>query len=189
MDVIAVDKKKEWCGAVFSQPPFYLWKNLCDTYLFVAFQVTDDGLVPYTGADNRFFLGDGPQLLLDLDLSGDLSDPNLSEDDVQIDFLPQTDTPRAALWQLSTLTSSLLADVQTVVVPTATGYIVESAIPWAALGGMPQPGDQLGVVAAVNDNDTPAANNQECIIATAAQRDWRNPTTWGTLLLMPVSPE
>jgi hypothetical protein len=160
-----------------------------DTYLFVAFQITDDGFVPYSGADNRFFLGDSPQLLIDLDLDGDSSDPNLSEDDVQIDFLPQTETSRATLWQLSTLTSGLLADAQTVMTPTATGYVLESAVPWAVLGGAPQPGDRLGVVASVNDNDTPVANNQECIIATAVQRDWQNPTTWGTLLLMPVSPE
>ena len=156
-----------------------------DTYLFVAFQVTDDGSVTYTGADNRFFLGDGPQLLLDLDLNGDLNDTGLSEDDVQIDFLPQPDAPRAALWQLSTLTSDLIVAAPAAVSRTATGYIVEAAVPWNVLDGAPQPGDQLGVVAGINDNDTPDTNNQECIIASVPQRDWRNPTTWGTLLLMP----
>jgi hypothetical protein len=158
-----------------------------DTYLFVAFQVTDDGFVPYTGADNRFFLGDGPQLLLDLDLNGDLGDAGLSEDDLQIDFLPQPGAPQVALWQLSTLTSNLVANARAAVSATATGYIVEAAVPWTVLGGVPQSGDQLGIVAGINDNDTPDTNNQECIIASVPQRDWQNPTTWGTLLLMPGS--
>jgi len=44
-------------------------------------------------------------------------------------------------------------------------------------------------VANISDNDTPDTNAQECIISTSPRHDWRNPTTWGTVLLMPASGE
>jgi hypothetical protein len=160
-----------------------------DQYLYVAFQVVDDGLVPYSGDDLRFFLGDSAQLLLDLDLNGDFDTPALSGDDVQIDLLPRLDLPQAALWQLSTLTSSQLTAARVVVSPTASGYILEAAVPWQSLNVAPSPGDRLGLVAAIHDNDTPALNTQECILTTEPERDWRDPTTWGTILLAPVAAE
>jgi hypothetical protein len=68
---------------------------------------------------------------------------------------------------------------------TTSGYLVEAALPWASFGISPQPGDRLGLAANVNDNDTPGSNAQECIISTAPQRVWDNPTTWGALFLSP----
>jgi len=153
--------------------------------LYLAFVVNDDGLVTYTGPDERYFLGDSVQVLLDLDLDGDVDDTQLSADDVQVDILPNVDTPQAGLWQLSTLTSSQIAGAVIAVTPTDTGYFVEAALPWQQLNASPQPGDRLGLVASINDNDTPDANAQECIISTSPQRNWRNPATWGTVLLMP----
>lgn len=158
-----------------------------EQYLYVAFVVNDDGLVTYTGEDERYFLGDSPQLLLDLDLNGDFEDSKLSADDVQVDLNPGGDSPRAALWQLGSLTSRPLATTLVAVTPTDTGYFLEAALPWQDMNVTPQPGDRLGIVASVNDNDTPETNTQECIISTSPQRDWRNPITWGTLLLKPGS--
>ena len=155
--------------------------------LYVAFVVNDDGLVTYSGPDERYFLGDSLQLLLDLDLNGDFDTAQLNSDDIQIDFLPSADNPAAALWRLSTLTAAPLVDASIAVTPTDTGYFFEAAIPWLALNTNPQPGDRLGIVASINDNDTPETNAQQCIISTSPQRDWRNPVTWGTVLLMPVS--
>jgi hypothetical protein len=63
------------------------------------------------------------------------------------------------------------------------GYFLEAAVPWQALGVAPAPGLALGLVAAVSDNDTPQTNVQECMIATSPKRNWRDPTTWGTLIL------
>lgn len=160
-----------------------------DQNFYVAFQVDDDGLVPYTGPDNRLFLGDSAQLLLDLDLTGDFDSTSLSGDDVQVDMLANPAAPRVALWQLGTLTSSQMSGASIAVTPSATGYILEAALPWSQLGRTPPPGDRLGLAAAVNDNDTPNTNAQECIISTAPQRDWRNPATWGTVLLQPAPVE
>jgi hypothetical protein len=71
---------------------------------------------------------------------------------------------------------------------TDTGYFLEAALPWSSLNWAAQPGDRFGVVASVSDNDTPDSNAQECIISTSPQRNWRNPATWGTVLLMPDQP-
>jgi hypothetical protein len=155
-------------------------------HLYVAFVVDDDGLVAYSGADERYFLGDSPQLLLDLNLNDDFNDVQLSADDIQIDLLANVDGPLAALWQLGALSSHPLIETQVAVSLTESGYFLEAALPWRELNISPTPGDRFGVVASVNDNDTPATNAQQCIISTAPQRDWRNPTTWGTLLLKPV---
>jgi hypothetical protein len=155
-------------------------------FLYAAFVVNDDGLVTYSGPDQRYFLGDSPQLLLDLRLSDDFEDAQLSSDDIQVDLLPNIDAPQVALWQLSNLSSGPLTGAQVAIRPTDTGYFVEAALPWQGLGFVPRPGDRLGIVASVSDNDTPGTNAQECIISTSPQRDWRNPTTWGTVLLRPA---
>lgn len=156
-----------------------------DQNLYVAFVVNDDGLVTYSGQDERYFLGDAPQLMLDLNLDGDYNDTQLSADDVQIDFDPNPNAPRAALWQLSSLSARVLAEAVMAVTPTDTGYFLEAALPWPLLNVSPQPGTQLGLAAGINENDTPDTDVQECIISTSPQRNWRNPATWGTVLLMP----
>ena len=157
-----------------------------DEFLYVAFMVNDDGLVTYSGGDERLFLGDSPQLLLDLDLNSDFDDAQLSADDVQIDFLPDTTAPRAAFWQLSSLASRPFVNASVAVTLTDSGYFLEAALPWQGMGFTPRQGDRIGVVVSVSDNDTPGSSAQQCIISTSPARDWQNPGTWGTVLLMPV---
>jgi hypothetical protein len=158
-----------------------------ERYLYVVFQVEDDGYVGYTGSGENFFQGDSPQLSLDMDLPGDFNEAVRNGDDWQVDFLPDEESPQVALWQLGSLTSRRFDEARLVVAATETGYFLEAALPWSALGAVPQPGDRLGIAANVNDNDTPETNAQECIISTAPERKWDTPTTWGTLLLKPIS--
>jgi hypothetical protein len=194
------------CKALFS--PNYgpeddlfavVWFAYDDNYLYTAFVVQDEGFVPYTGPDLRFFLGDAPQLLLDTDLPGDYHDTGLNADDLQIDFhpgWPQRDLPpRAVLWQLSTQRPRELTEAVVAVGPRVglfwrgeLGYFLEAAVPWKALGVVPKPGLTLGLVASVSDNDTANTNNQECMISTDPRRNWRDPTTWGTLILIEPGP-
>ncbi len=154
--------------------------------LYVAFQVEDDGYVGYSGAGENYFLGDSPQLSLDMDLPGDINEAVRNQDDWQVDFLPEPGSPRVALWQLGSLTSRQFDEAQVAVTSTPTGYFLEAALPWQSFGLSPQSGERLGIAANINDNDTPGTNVQECIISTAPERQWDNPTTWGTLLLKPA---
>jgi hypothetical protein len=158
-------------------------------YLFVGFWVEDDGYVGYAGEDQRYFRGDAPQLLLDLDLAVDYWDEQVNADDVQIDLTPGQIgeefflDSRAALWQLDTLESREFTEALVAAAPTGRGYFLEAALPWKYLGLFPESGTRLGIAASVSDNDTPDQAVQECMISTAPNRDWKNPITWGTLLL------
>jgi hypothetical protein len=60
---------------------------------------------------------------------------------------------------------------------------VETAIPWRVLGLEPETELAIGVAASVSDNDTANTEAQECMVSTAPNRDWQNPTTWGMLVL------
>lgn len=139
-----------------------------EDYLYVAFLVDDDGYVSYNGNDERFFLGDAPQLLLDMDLAGDYNDDLVNQDDLQVDFHPGVCQPglntRAALWQLETRTSRLFQNARVRASSTDSGYFLEATLLWAALDFEPQPGATLGVAASISDNDTSGTNNQECMI-------------------------
>lgn len=203
VDYIVFDKA---CKALFS--PNYgpeddlmavVWFAYDEAYLYVAFDVRDEGFVPYSGRDLRFFLGDAPQLLLDTDLPGDYYDAGLNADDLQIDFHPgwppRDLPPRAVLWQLSTQRPRELSEAVVAVGPqpglfwrSQVGYFLEAAVPWKALGMAPKPGLTLGLVASVSDNDTADTNVQECMISTDPRRNWRDPTTWGTLVLIEPGP-
>jgi hypothetical protein len=171
-------------------------------FLYVAFVVEDEWFVGYSGTDERYFRGDAPQLLLDIDLAADFSDAALSSDDLQVDLLPGVDSPgdspSVALWQLESLTSRVFTEAfiasapvsafqgfTIVASPAARGYFVEAALPWRDLGFFPDSAPTLGVAASVSDNDTPGTDVQECMISSAPQRDFRDPTTWGTLVLQP----
>ncbi len=156
-----------------------------EQFLYVAFQVEDDGFVPYGGGDQEYFLGDSPQLSLDMELLSDYEDTSRSRDDWQIDFYPDPAAPTAMLWQLGSLSARRFEEAEVAAASSATGYVVEAALPWRSLGANPQPGDRLGLAANINDNDTPGTDAQECIISTAPQRTWNDPTTWGTLFLRP----
>jgi hypothetical protein len=168
-----------------------LWGQVAFAYdkdnLYVAFLVDDEGFVSYNGNDERFFLGDAPQLLLDMNLAGDYEDDRVNQDDLQMDFHPGVRQPglnaRAALWQLETLISRPFQVARVSATPTNSGYFLEAALPWEELGFKPQPGATLGIAASISDNDMSGINNQECMISTAPQRDWQNPSTWGTLTL------
>jgi hypothetical protein len=160
-----------------------------ESFLYVSFNIFDDGFVGYFGEDQLYFNSDSPQLLLDLDLTGDYADQKDSRDDIELDFLTGRDEPgdssQVALWRLETLESFVLEEALIGASSTGTGYFVEAAIPWESLGVKPEPGQRYGIAASVSDNDTPGTAVQECMMSTAPQRDWQDPTTWGTLELEP----
>ena len=160
-----------------------------EQFLYVAFQITDDGYAGYRGSNQQYFLGDSPQLSLDMELLSDYDDIERSQDDWQVDFYPGFESPQVALWQLGSLGVRNFEEAAVAVSPTGSGYFLEAALPWRSLNTIPQPGDRLGLAANVNDNDTPNTNVQECIISTAPGWEWNNPTSWGTLYLRPANEE
>lgn len=67
--------------------------------------------------------------------------------------------------------------------PTAAGYNVEAAIPWADLHHTPAAGQLLGLALNANDNDTPGTAVQEMMMSNVPTRTLSDPTSWGTLTL------
>ncbi len=156
-----------------------------EEFLYVAFDVIDDGFVPYSGDDQNYFLGDSPQLSLDMNLLGDFADARRSADDWQVDFYPDPDEPIIVLWQLGSLSVRPFEEASVAVQFDEANYVLEAALPWRSFGITAEIGDQFGLAANINDNDTPDTDAQECIISTAANRLWNDPTTWGSLFLEP----
>ncbi len=173
-------------------------------YLYVLYLVQDESYAPYRGEDNRLFLGDAPQLILDTDLYGDFTETVNSKDDVQFDFLPGFAdasgddvgafyflySPRTVYWNLGderTLGLQASRRADEVILATwwmADGYGMEAAIPWTTLNYSGVPGGSFGVAASVSDNDDPTVDAQQCMISSSPVRNYTNPTTWGMLFLM-----
>jgi hypothetical protein len=62
------------------------------------------------------------------------------------------------------------------------GYVLEVAIPWAAIGGFqPHPGQAIGFAASVGDNDSLGTAQQTGMLSTARHLQWNHPPTFGNL--------
>ncbi len=155
--------------------------------LYVAVQVEDDTHVQtQTGAE--VFKGDSASLQLDTQREADFG-PQLSPDDYQIELSPGdfAQIPPSAYRFRGDLrgeaTDFLGHSIQYAAASTGNGYTLEAAIPWRDLGVTPVEGLILGVALNVNDNDTPNTAVQEVLKSHIASRTYRDPTSWGTLVL------
>lgn len=173
-------------------------------YLYVLYLVQDESYAPYMGNDNRLFLGDSPQLIVDTDLAGDFDITTDNKDDIQYDFHPgYADStgnhdlplyylygPHAVFWNLGDAIAQGLAasrNATEVIMGswmTLDGYGLEVAIPWGNLNYSGVPGGSFGVAPSVSDNDDPQISAQQCMISGAPFRNYLNPTTYGTLFLI-----
>jgi hypothetical protein len=153
--------------------------------LYVALQVTDDAMVQtQTGVD--MYQGDGVELQFDHDLAGDFKDDQLSEDDHQIGLSPGDlggAAPEAYIWlPWSEEQPGTMIDVAARA--TDDGYVLEAAVPWEVLGGRPPLETPLGLCINVNDNDTPGTAEQQAMVSSCPNREWGDPTSFGTLILV-----
>lgn len=160
------------------------WDN---SNLFVAVQVEDDTHVQ-TQRGNQIFRGDGISLQVDGDLEGDFS-PQLSADDFQINLSPGdfgSIAPSAFRFRGTSDGRAVDAPGHGIIIAgqqTGEGYILEAAIPWQDIGLSPAAGLAIGAAFNVNDNDTPGTAVQEVMKSHVATRAFRDPTSWGRLVL------
>jgi hypothetical protein len=170
----------EWDGTDDVQAVWRLgWDN---DNLLVAVEV-EDNLHVQTQRGNQIFKGDSVSLQLDSDLTGDYG-PGLSNDDYQINLSPGDFAgipPSAFRFQ-----GGRDAPGHGIIVAaeqTERGYLLEAAIPWQDMGLAPSPGLEIGLALNVNDNDTPGTDVQEVMKSHMAARAFRDPTSWGRLIL------
>lgn len=159
-----------------------------DDYLFFAFDISDDVHVQnQTG--NQIFRGDSIDLQIDTGRAGNFS-PVISPDDLQItlsagDFavLP----PSAFRFQGTADNEMRDApgghNILVAARPSASGYVLEAAVPWQDLNMTPYAGLVIGLAVNVSDNDRPGTAVQEIMKSSAPNRRFGDPTTWGTLRL------
>lgn len=166
-----------------------VWRLAWDSSnLYVAVEVIDDTHVQ-TQTGNAIFKGDSVDMQFDTNRTGDFGD-GLSPDDIQITLSPGDfgGLPPSA-WRYQGTDSGAILDApggNRVLVAsqrTATGYIIEAAIPWTDLNTSPSPGLVMGLALNANDNDSPGTAVQEVMMSHVSTRTLTNPTTWGTLTL------
>ncbi len=160
------------------------WDN---NNLYLAVKVLDDEYVQNaTGQD--IYKGDSIELLLDLDLSGDLSSAQLNSDDYQLGISPGKPdvkgTKEAYLWFPSNVAGGRSQVQIASVSSTSDGvYRIEAAIPWSVFGVSPSAGRQFGFAVSVSDNDNTSKNEQQSMVSCISTRTLTNPTTWALLTL------
>ena len=149
--------------------------------LYLGVEVTDD--VFSQGASGRdLHMGDGVELQLDTDLAGDFDSEAMSADDWQIGISPGDLAGRAPEVYAWRPRSGPMSGVRLGARATDTGYVLEAALPWAAIDVNPQAIDTIGASLNVTDNDT-GERAQQTMIASSARRAWGDPRTWGTWVL------
>ncbi len=153
--------------------------------LYVAATVSDDAHVQ-TQTGNTIFKGDSLSLQLDTNREGDFG-PQVSPDDFQIDLSPGDflAVPPSAFRFQGTNDNQMVDapghNISLMARPTDSGYTLEAAIPWSNINMTPAAGLVIGAALNVNDNDKPGTAVQEVMKSHVATRQFRDPTTWGTL--------
>jgi len=155
--------------------------------LFVAIQVEDNTHVQ-TQTGNQIFRGDSLSMQFDSNVEGDFG-PQLSSDDYQINLSPgdfATIPPSTFRFRGTSDGGAVDATGHSIVAAaqqTEHGYNLEAVIPWRDIGLSPAVGLEIGAAFNVNDNDTPGTAVQEVMKSHVATRAFRDPTSWGSLVL------
>lgn len=157
-------------------------------HLYLAIRVTDDKFVQLSRGAS-IYKGDSAEILLDTNLAGDFSSASLSTDDYQIGLSPgnlDSIQPEAYRWFPSSVAGAL-SSVDIAAVKTDAGYDLEARIPWAVFGVTPLSGDHYGFVLSISDDDLAGTAVQQSLASSVSTRVLTNPTTWGTLVLGPLT--
>ncbi|NPA26706.1 MAG: hypothetical protein GXO36_03800 [Chloroflexi bacterium] len=157
--------------------------------LYIAARVTDDVYVQLSTGFS-LFKGDAIEIVMDTDLAGDFSNPNMNSDDYHIGFSPGYKEPgqrtEAYLWFPETLRGPRTLSTQIGAQRTEQGYTVEIRLPWTVLNHIPEPGGYYGFAFRVSDNDAVGRKVQQTMVSNVPlPHTYNDPTTWGNLVLLP----
>jgi hypothetical protein len=145
--------------------------------LYLGYSISDATInVNQTGRDGELWNGDGVEVMIDRNATRP-STPNAN------DYHLLINTDNAVTDERGTGTGwdrTWTANATTAVTRTATGYTVEIAVPWTAIGGTPTTGATLGLDVANNDSDTPG---QVTPYDWAHLTRFAQPQAWGILTL------
>jgi hypothetical protein len=177
-----VSKPENWQGAADLSARFYLaWDN---DHLYLGIAVRDDQHVQLASG-SQLYKGDDIEIQIDKQLQKDYETATLSSDDAQMGMAvrdPWTGDHEAYVWLPSSLEGPL--SLSLAAQPAEGGYVLEAAVPWWALSFSPQVEIPYGFCLSLGDNDAPGTLDQQSMISSAPRREWGDPRTWGTLVLV-----
>jgi hypothetical protein len=132
--------------------------------------------------------GDSIDLLLDVDLCGDLDSDKMNSDDFHLRISPGYHSTNGDRTVYRMHPSPAGAASQATVVSSRVGDMTyyEIEIPWEMLGvSDPVAGQMIRFALLVNDNDDPQANLQESVLATTIKplEESLDPRCWTLLVL------
>ena len=173
-----------WKGASDMNADFILGWD--DYYLYLALRITDDVYVQNsTGA--YIYRGDDIELQLDASLAVDFSVASMNNDDYQLGISAGKGTlagPKEAyLWYPRVIQGAVTDQLLIASQPGSGFHTVEVRIPWSLFDIVPFTGQRLGFALALSDNDNPAVNDWQSMVANTPGRKTTDPTTWGELHL------
>jgi hypothetical protein len=146
-----------------------LWDS---DFLYILTEVTDD-VKRHTGEPGHN--NDSIEIYIDYDNS-------------KSDFYDDNDFQFRYEWSASKVTVPIgksLENIPAAQTDTASGYIMEMALPWRSLGGEAPAGNYLGIELHINDNDT---RLRQAKVAWHTRRDnsYRSPIYFGTMKLSQI---
>lgn len=164
------------------------WRLAWDeTNLYLGTVVVDDSHVQ-TQSGKYIFLGDSLELQIDTNplahavkLNPSTYQLILSPGDFTL--LPPSTHQFQGTTQGQMLELAYQPQTNVAALPTKNGYVLEAAIAWRDLGITPSADLVLGITLNINDNDTPNSARQEVMKSHVNNREYSNPTTWGSLRL------
>ncbi len=153
--------------------------------LYLAIRVRDDR---YRAGPNGsdMWQGDGLELHLDRDLSGDFADNFANEDDYQLGLSWGPDRNETRLYRWLPQTEEGTFPLSGAVVPDGEGYVAEVLIPWTLFdvtSGQLQADQRFGFNLSISDNDADTPAQESILSASPSRTTYNNPTEWGTLIL------
>ena len=149
--------------------------------LYLALKVQDDDL-QFPKNEKEPGKGDQLTVCIDADLSGDLFDSKMSEDDFLISIKFAAESLQVTLVDSNGQRSPLGAAHALVKSGLENGYVVELVCPWDKLGVRPRPGTTLGFDTTLYDADGSPDIQTESAWA-GFNSGLLNPTGWGQLIL------
>jgi len=156
-----------------------------DYFLYIAARVKDDTYVQNATGKN-LFKGDSIELLLDINVTKDYYDHNLSLDDFQIGISPGKSDPSSDietyLWYPKSR-AGVYKTIKAAALPTEDGYRIEAKIPWDIFDMTPDIGKHFGFAFSISDNDKSGDTVQQSMVSNEPNRHLTDPTTWGDLTL------
>lgn len=174
-----------WKGAADLSADFILgWDN---QYLYLALRITDDVYVQ-NSSGAYIYKGDDIELQLDTNLLVDFPVSSLNNDDYQLGISAGkgslTGPQEAWLWYPRLIQGTVTDKVDIASQPGSGFYTVEARIPWSLFAVSPYAGLRMGFALALSDNDNPAVNDWQSMVANTPGRKTTDPTTWGELHLI-----